>query len=232
MERRPQLVIAVPSVLLAILAGAGAVSNVDLFLAWLNATPFGTTDPYFGLDVAFFIFHLPWWRFVVGQLIWTLIVALLAAAAVHFVTGSLRTSPMRVTSPAAGQSPEIKFSNPFTKNAQAHLSVVMGLIMLAIGVDQWLGRYVFSISDNDALFTGIGYTDDHARITAKMIMSIICLVCAIAFFINAKLRRWVLPTSAVALAVASSLIVQGAYPALVQQFDVRPNEPEDRKSVV
>ena len=97
MERRPQLVVAVPSVLLAILAGAGAVSNVDLFLAWLNATPFGTTDPYFGLDVAFFIFHLPWWRFVVGQLIWTLIVALLAAAAVHFVTGSLRTSPMPVT---------------------------------------------------------------------------------------------------------------------------------------
>ena len=232
MERRPQLVIAVPSVLLAILAGAGAVSNVDLFLAWLNATPFGTTDPYFGLDVAFFIFHLPWWRFVVGQLIWTLIVALLAAAAVHFVTGSLRTSPMRVTSPAAGQSPEIKFSNPFTKNAQAHLSVVMGLIMLAIGVDQWLGRYVFSISDNDALFTGIGYTDDHARITAKMIMSIICLVCAIAFFINAKLRRWVLPTSAVALAVASSLIVQGAYPALVQQFDVRPNEPDRERPYI
>ena len=65
-----------------------------------------------------------------------------------------------------------------------------------------------------------------------MIMSIICLVCAIAFFINAKLRRWVLPTSAVALAVASSLIVQGAYPALVQQFDVRPNEPDRERPYI
>ncbi len=232
MERHTQLVFALPAVLLGIMAGAGTVMNVEMFLAWLNATPFGTTDPYFGLDVSFFVFQLPWWRWVVGQVIWTLVVALFAAAAVHFITGSARATPMRVVPPSAGQSPELRFSNPFTKNAQAHLSVLMGLITLAISVDMWLGRYAFAISDNDTLFTGIGYTDDHARITAKLIMSIICLVCAVAFFVNAKIRRWILPSSAVALALVSGLIVQIGYPAIVQQFDVRPNEPDRERPYI
>lgn len=232
MDKRTMLFIAVPAVILFIMAGTGAVANVDQFLAWLNATSFGVTDPYFNLDASFFVFNLPWWRFVVSQVTWTLIISLVAAAVVHFITGSLRTSPLRVSSPLGGQVPEIKLSNPFTANAQAHMSVLMGLILLAIGTDQWLGRYVFSISDNDSLFTGIGYTDDHSRITAKLIMAIICAVCAVAFFINARLRRWILPASAVALAVASSLIVQGAYPGVVQQFDVRPNEPDRERPYI
>lgn len=232
MDGRTQLFFAVPALALGILAGTSAVVGIDQFLAWLNATAFGVSDPYFGLDAAFFVFDLPWWRFVVSQIIWTLIISLIVAAAVHFITGSLRSSPLRVTGQLDGQVPEIKVSNPFSAAAQAHMSVLMGLILLAIGADQWLGRYGFAISDNDALFTGIGYTDDHSRITAKLIMAIICLVCAAIFFVNARLRRWMLPTSAVALAVASSLILQGAYPGVVQRFDVRPNEPDRERPYI
>lgn len=225
MDGRTGLFMAVPAVGLGVMSGTGTVANVDLFLAWLNRTAFGVSDPYFNLDASFFVFDLPWWRFVVSQVIWTLIISLVAAAAVHFISGSLRTSPVRVAATMEGQAPEIKVSNPFTASAQAHMSVLMGLILLAIGTDQWLGRYVFAISDNDTLFTGIGFTDDHARITAKLIMAIICGIAALIFFANAKMRRWMLPGSAVALAVASSLILQGAYPGVVQRFDVQPNEP-------
>ncbi|MGB3954873.1 MAG: UPF0182 family protein [Brooklawnia sp.] len=232
MDGRTILFIAVPAVVLGILAGISSVANVNLFLAWWNRAPFGTTDPYFGLDNAFFVFELPWWRFVVSHLTWTLIISLLAAAAVHFINGSMRTNPLRVSAPMEGQAPEISVSNPFTLSAQAHMSVLMGLILLAIAVDQWLGRYVFAISDNDDLMTGIGYTDDNARITAKLIMAIICVVCALIFFVNARLRRWILPGAAVALAVASSLILQGLYPGLVQRFDVRPNEPDRERPYI
>ena len=232
LESRTWLFMAVPAVALGLMAGAGVIANVDTFLAWLNGTPFGKTDPYFNLDAAFYVFDLPWWRFVVSQVMWTLIISLLAAAAVHFIGGSMRSNPLRVTTPMEGAPPEIKVSNPFGKAAQAHMSVLMGLIMLAIGVDQWLGRYVFLTSDNDALFTGVGYTDSEARITAKLIMAAICAIAALVFFVNAKMRRWILPTSAVALAVASSLILQGAYPGLVQQFDVRPNEPDRERPYI
>ena len=232
MDGRTILFIAVPSVVLGILAGVSSVANVDMFLAWLNRTAFGTTDPYFNLDISFFIFELPWWRFVVSQVTWTLIISLLAAATVHFIAGSMRSTPLRVSAPIEGQAPEIKVSNPFTARAQAHLSVLMGLIMVAIAVDQWLGRYGFAISDNDDLMTGIGYTDANARITAKLIMAIICIFCAVLFFVNAKLRRWMLPVAAVALAVAAGLILQGLYPGIVQRFDVRPNEPDRERPYI
>lgn len=232
MDGRTILFIAVPSVVLGILAGVSSVANVDMFLAWLNRTAFGTTDPYFNLDISFFIFELPWWRFVVSQVTWTLIISLLAAATVHFIAGSMRSTPLRVSAPIEGQAPEIKVSNPFTARAQAHLSVLMGLIMVALAVDQWLGRYGFAISDNDDLMTGIGYTDDNARITAKLIMAIICIFCAVLFFVNAKLRRWMLPVAAVALAVAAGLILQGLYPGIVQRFDVRPNEPDRERPYI
>ncbi|GAA2178287.1 UPF0182 family protein [Brooklawnia cerclae] len=232
MDARTKLFVAVPVIVLGLLAGAGAVSVTDTFLAWLNATPFGTTDPYFNRDISFYVFDLPWWRFVVSQVMWTFIISLVATAVVHFISGATRTSPLRLSSPVEGQAPEIKVSNPFGASAQAHMSVLLGIIMILIGIDQMLGRYAFAYTDNDTLFTGIGYTDDHARITAKLIMAIICLVCAVVFFVNAKLRRWMLPTSAVALAVASSLVVQVAYPGLVWQFDVKPNEPDRERNYI
>lgn len=232
MDSRSTLLIISAALVVGILAGVGAVSMVDPFLAWINSTPFGTADPYFNLDVSFFIFDLPWWRFVVSQVIWTLVISLVMAAAVHFITGSMRSNPLRISTPGEGQVPEIKLSNPFSPGAQSHLSVIIGLILLAIAADQFLGRYVFAVSDNDALFTGIGYTDDYSRITAKLIIAVICVLSAVAFFVNAKLRRWILPTAAVALAVASSLIVQGAVPAFVQRFDVLPNEPNRERPFI
>ena len=45
-------------------AGGAAAGQVETFLAWRNATPFGITDPQFGLDIGFFVFDYPWWRFV------------------------------------------------------------------------------------------------------------------------------------------------------------------------
>ena len=229
---RAWLFMGVPAVGLGVLAGTGSVANTDMFLAWLNSTGFGRTEPYCNLDVSFYDFDLPWCRFVVSQVTWTLIVALLAAAAVHFINGSLRSSPLQVSQSGEGATPQVKLSNPFGPNAQAQLSVMFGLLLLAIGVDQWLGRYAFAISDNDPLMTGVGYTDAEARITAKLIMAVICAIAAVIFFVNARLRHWIMPGAAVALAIASSLIVQGAYPGLIQHFDVRPNEPDRERPYI
>lgn len=232
MDSRGAITLLVPTVILAIIGGANSVGGVDMYLAWVNSTDFGTLDPYFGLDASFFVFDLPWWRFVVGQVLLIAVTALIAAGAVHFITGSMRTSVVRVTQPTQGQTPELKLSNPFSATAQGHLSVLMGVIMLAVSANLLLSRYALAVSDNDALFTGIGYTDAHSRITATVVMSAVCAVCAIIFFVNARMRRWMLPVSAVALAVATSLIVQVGYPGVIQQFDVRPNEPDRERPYI
>ena len=54
---------------------------MSTYLAWRNATPFGTTDPQFGLDIGFFVFSYPWWRFVLSFAFAGLVLSTIAAAA-------------------------------------------------------------------------------------------------------------------------------------------------------
>ena len=52
------------AVLVGLFAGGTASGQVFNYLAWRNATAFNVDDPQFGLDVSFFVFGYPWWRFV------------------------------------------------------------------------------------------------------------------------------------------------------------------------
>ncbi len=232
MDSGSRLTIAVPTLVLAVIGGVNALPAVDTFLAWSNATSFGVSDAQFGFDASFFVFELPWWRMVAGLLQFISVVALIVAAAVHFIMGSMRTSVVQVTPTSEGQAPEVKLSNPFTRRAQAHISVLIGFILLVLAANMWLNRYAYSFSDNDSLFTGIGYTDARSRITAGIIMSVVCLLCALGFFLNARIQVWRIPVVTVALAVATALIIQVGYPGVVQQFDVRPNEPDREREYI
>lgn len=236
LERRTKLVIAIPSILLGIASGALAIAHVDQVLLFINRTPFGQRDAYFDHDVSFYTFTLPFLQFVLGTIMGTLIVGTLVAALVHFITGSLQASPIRFRAPAAGSPagapPSVEMRNPFGTAAQVHLSIMLGLILVVYGVQQLLARYDFAISDNDALFTGIGYTDDHARITARLIIAIIAFLCAAMFFANARLRAWRVPGTAIVLMLVSSLLIQGIYPAVIQRFDVRPSEPDRERTYI
>ena len=80
---------AVP-VVLGLLAGSGSMGAWRTFLLWVNREPFGIKDPQFGLDVGFFVFTLPWLRFVVSFLTVVLVLAFVAAAFTHYVYGGLQ----------------------------------------------------------------------------------------------------------------------------------------------
>ncbi|MFZ2626048.1 MAG: UPF0182 family protein [Propionibacterium sp.] len=237
MSRRTKTVVAVPSAILAIIAGATAAGNVDIALAFLHRTPFGQKDAYFGMDVSFYVFTLPFLQFVLAAAMAALILGTILAALVHFITGSLQAPTMRLRTDlfeARGgiRRPRPPRTNPFSPAAQVHLSVLLGLIFVVYGLQRLLSRYEFAVSDNDSLFTGIGYTDAHSRITARLIVAIISFICATMFFANARLRMWRLPGTAIILMLASSLIIQGLYPAFVQQLSVKPNEPDRERPYI
>ena len=61
---------------------------------------------------------------------------------------------------------------------------------------------------------------------AKNILLVIALICAVLFFANV-VRRDVAAArrSAFGLLVLSAVVIGGIYPAIVQQFQVRPSEP-------
>ncbi|MGI3780292.1 MAG: UPF0182 family protein, partial [Janthinobacterium lividum] len=102
-------------VVVGLFAGAAATGQTLTFLAWSKRTSFGVTDPQYHLDVSFFVFSYPWWRFVLSFAFAALTVSVIAAAVMHYVMGAVRFS-----GPRRGG----------TTSAQAHLSILVGLALL------------------------------------------------------------------------------------------------------
>jgi uncharacterized membrane protein (UPF0182 family) len=203
-------------VLVGLFAGGAASSQVSTYLAWRHASEFGIKDPQFGLDIGFFVFHYPWWRFVLSFVFSALIFSAIAAAIVHYVMGGLRfTSPRRGGSPAA----------------QAHLSILVGLAVLVKGVSYWFDQYGLEIQTTN-IFTGINYTAANATVNAKLILAVIAGLCALMFFANAVLRRWVVPTIGLTVMLLSAIVLGMVYPGAVQYFSVKPDEPDKEREYI
>lgn len=196
------------AVLLGFLAGGTAAGQWRQYLMFANSQPFGTSDAQFGTDVSFYAFRLPFLRYLVGFGFATVFVCLVAAAIVHYLYGGIKL-----------QSP----GERFTPAARAHLSVLLGLFVLLKAASYWLDRYDLVISDGTR-FTGAGFADIKAVLPAKNILLWIAIVCAILFFANVFRRTWQLPVLALGLLVLSAVVIGGIYPAIVQQFQVRPSE--------
>jgi uncharacterized protein len=207
---RKVLVIGIAAIL-AVFAGTTAAGQWRTWLQWRNSTSFGVRDPQFDRDVSFYAFSYPWWRFLLGFAFAMVIVSLIAALVMHYVYGGLRL-----------QTPGEKA----TPAAQAHLSVLLGLFVLLKAVAYWLDRYGLAVSSDPFLagWTGLKYTHVNAVLPAKTILALIAFICAVLFFANVVRRTWMLPGIGFGLLVLSAVLIGGVYPAVVQQFQVKPSE--------
>jgi uncharacterized membrane protein (UPF0182 family) len=201
-------------VFLAIVAALfyfSGTSGSTLWSTWLlfkNSTSFGIKDPQFGMDISFFAFRLPMWQSLIGWGISTLVLTLIATAAVHYLYGGIRLQVREDRTTVA---------------ARVQLSVILGLIVLLKAVAYWFDRYALALKES-RLITGLTYTDVNAVLPAKAILAAIAVVCSLLFFANIIRRSWVLPAAGTALLVISSVLIAGIYPGAIQQFQVKPSE--------
>ncbi|MFC7790949.1 UPF0182 family membrane protein [Streptomyces cinereoruber] len=199
--------------LVALIAGASASGQWRTWLMWVNGVKFGQKDPQFGLDVAFYAFDLPWYRFLLAFGFAVAVLSLIAAALTHYLYGGLR-----VTSPGARA----------TAAATGHLSVLLGVFVSLKAVAYWLDRYGLAVKSSDfkatGNWTGLRYVDANAYLPAKTILFCIAAICAVLFFATLWRRTWQLPVIGFGLMVLSAVLIGGLYPAIVQKFQVQPNE--------
>ncbi|MFI5568766.1 UPF0182 family protein [Streptomyces sp. NPDC051740] len=199
--------------LVGLIAGASASSQWRTWLMWVNGVSFGQKDPQFKLDVSFYAFDLPWYRFLLGFGFAATILALIAAALTHYLYGGLR-----ITSPGARA----------TAAATGHLSVLLGVFVALKAVAYWLDRYGLAVKSSDFKatdsWTGLRYVDANAYLPAKTILFCIAVICALLFFATLWRRTWQLPVIGFGLMVLSAILIGGLYPAIVQKFQVQPNE--------
>lgn len=197
------------ALLVGLFAGTSGAGQWRTFMLWRNGVAFGDRDEYFGKDIGFFVFDLPWLHYVVDFVMAAAVVCVLAAALVHYLYGGIRLQASR---------------DRLSGAAQVQLSALVGVFVLAKGGDYFLDRYDL-VYQAGGLLTGITATDDRAVLPAKNILMGIAVICAVLFFVNIWRRTWLLPSVGLALLVVSAILLGLIWPGVVQQFLVRPDEP-------
>ncbi|MCW2716017.1 MAG: hypothetical protein JWN88_3064 [Frankiales bacterium] len=196
------------SAVFGLFAGLSAAARWETWLLWRNGTAFGQVDAQFGRDISYYAFTYPFLRFVLGFLLTAIILATIVAAATHYLFGGVRLqSGGEKVSPAA----------------RAHLSVLLGIVVLIKAYAYYLDRFGLVFSERGVV-QGASFTDVNAVLPAKNILVGIAVVCALLFFANIVVRNIFIPVMALGLLVLSAVVIGGIYPAYTQQFRVKPNE--------
>ena len=194
--------------LIAFTSGLRASGRWETALAYFNAVPFGTTDPVFGRDLAFFVFDLPFRRMLLG---WgtTLVTATVVLTVAIYVLQRSLVLTTRGPRLAAG--------------ARSHLLVLGTLLLALTSIGFWLDRFELVYSPRGVVF-GASYTDIHASLPVLGALAALAALCALACL--AQLARGGFRLVAGGLVVLAVAWVGGLaiYPALLQRFSVTPNE--------
>ena len=194
------------ALVLGIPAGLRLAEGWQTVLTWLNATPFGKTDPIFGWDISFFVFTLPFLELVVSFLLHLVVLSLVVSIVASYLYGGLQVVPR----PHA------------TVPVRRHLGILAAVASVIIGVQYWIGRYSLLTQSGDNI-DGAMYADVNATLPAHSILAAISIAVAALFLVAAFRGTWRLPTIGVVVTVVAALVIGGAYPALIEQFRVRPN---------
>ncbi len=152
------------SAVLAFLVALGVTGEWSNFLLWKNSAgvTFGNPEPLFQRDPAFYVFSLPWLRFLQGWLFSTLVGVTILVAIAHVLWGGIRPqAPM--------------FADKVTPAARAHLSVLLGLIFLVKAWGYWLGRFDLLTSPRGVV-EGASYTDVKAQLPALNFLAIVAVI--------------------------------------------------------
>lgn len=197
-------------VFLAFLFASGAAGQWEQVLVYLNAQPFGTSEPIFGRDIGFYIFALPVLRFAQGWLLTLLLVTLIGLVPIY----------------ALPNLPDIQRGvwRPFRSKAfRQHVSLVAGLLLLVWAAGYILDAFGLLYSPRGVAF-GASYVDMRAGIWALRLQFIFLVLTAAALFYNVFRPSPRLPLIPAALWLAATLVVGGLLPGLLQRYVVEPNE--------
>ncbi len=193
---------------IALASGARGSGEWDTVLQYLNATPFGRTDPLFNRDIGFYVFQLPFWRLLYGWAMALGIGTLVLTAAVYVLQRS-------VVLTAGGPR--------LAAGARTHLLGLGALLLVLRGVGFWLDRYDLLYSPRGFVF-GASYTDVNAALPVLRVLAVLALLCAGACVVQMRRPGWLFLVAGLVVLAVVWVGGLGAYPALLQRFRVTPNE--------
>ena len=207
-RRQLQTLASGAAVLVAVLVALFAASRWEVWLAWRNAVPFNEADPIFGYDVGFYVFTLPFLRFVQGLGQALVVLAALGAGAIYLISGNLTTGfPSRVG---------------LSSGARRHLALLAAVFFGFLALGAWMSRAEYLLQPSELIY-GAKYADVHARIPAAFVLALVAgLGVALSLYHAFTYAVWPLTTAAVLYVLAAA--GGGVYASLLQRIVVTPNE--------
>lgn len=194
--------------LVFVLGNIGA-SQWPLLLRYVYDHPFGVSDPIFSQDVAYYVFSLPFYEFVVGFLIGALVVSAVAVGLIYAAAGGIRFQEGLEVMP----------------RPMAHLSGLAGVFLLVLAWKYRLKIYGLLYSQGRVAF-GAGWVDVNVQVWAYWLLVLAFIAAAVFLFLNIRARNTQLPVKGVAVLVGGAIAI-GAVPAgVIQKLVVEPSELE------
>ncbi|MDZ4132484.1 MAG: UPF0182 family protein, partial [Dethiobacteria bacterium] len=178
-------------------------------LRFFNHVSFNINDPIFGVDVSFYVFRLPFYRFIYSFLMMTLVINLIIVGAIY----------LALNPPSQGKQSWMLAPS----RGVSHLAVLLAFIFGLKAWDYRLKQLELVLSERGVVY-GAGYTDINANYTVLMILMVLALVIAVVFMANIFLRQYRLFIYGILVLTGVSLLGGWAYPAAIQSFVVEPSE--------
>ena len=197
-------------IVLTALGVAGSIAGTwQTILLWQHGVPFdpsGTVvpDPIFGRDISFYLFDLPFLRFLQAEVSGLLVAALLVVGARYLLS-------------AVGGSPV------FNTRVRVHLGVLAALFLMVVALGYQLDKLDL-VHSTRGIATGVSYTDQHAQFIAYDLLTAVSAITA-ALLLGGAFARVLWPVGiTVAFWFIASIAIGRVYPEIVQRITVVPNQ--------
>jgi uncharacterized membrane protein (UPF0182 family) len=197
---------------LAFIFAGAAATTWERFLLYYFRRPFGVDDPIFNIDLGFYLFELPVYRFLQGWLTPLLIITLLGVVALYLADNwtALRDGQWR---------PAVRFAPPLRR----HVAILGTVILILFALGFVLDIFELSYSPRGVAF-GASYTDLNASLPAlyaQLALTIVLIVIAAVNIFRSAVRPLLI---AGGLWLVVTILAANVYPAVIQRYAVEPNE--------
>lgn len=196
------------ALLIAFFFAGGITSQWERFLRYVGSTPYGQSDPLFGIDLSFYLLELPFVELMQDLLSGLALLGALTVGAVYLLIGDFVVRGGKIRA-----RPKVL----------RHLGVNLAFLLLAWGWGFYLNRFALMTTPGGVVF-GASYTDVHFVLPALWVLVVLSVVVAVVLVTPIITRRpgVLLGAAGFYLVIAFGGLV--LVPGIVQQLKVEPNE--------
>lgn len=207
--------------LFSTVVGYGATMQWETYLRFARSgdisfeqiDPQNYRDPIFNKDIAYYVFRMPFLRFVRG---WFYVAFLFLTAGTGLIYALFGGSQ--------GERSKLKLSTPL----RAHLFALGSITLLLLAWGRVFAKYELLATETTVRHGwvyGVGYADAAARIPIQNVLMVIAIISAALFFISIFIRGLTkISIGSIGVFILVAVVGGLMYPWIIQRFSVEPQE--------